>query len=183
MPAINWREIKAEVRATINERCEAAVEAANHHKVSVYWCNLNPEGALLRKLDKDAYEISGKMDIDEKEEILLAFSDGKINKLITKASMTSFGLNWQHCNHTVYFPTFSYEQYYQAIRRFWRFGQKKPVYVDKVISDGQSRIIDALDAKNSKAESMFKMLVQQTNNTFNISKREFNKPINLPSFL
>jgi superfamily II DNA or RNA helicase len=183
MPAINWREIKAEVRATINERCEAAVEAANHHKVSVYWCNLNPEGALLRKLDKDAYEISGKMDIDEKEEILLAFSNGEIKKLITKASMTSFGLNWQHCNHTVYFPTFSYEQYYQAIRRFWRFGQKKPVYVDKVISDGQSRIIDALEVKNSKAESMFKMLVEQTNNTFNITKREFNKPVTLPSFI
>ena len=183
LPAINWREIKAEVRATIKERCEAAVEAANHHDISVYWCNLNTEGALLKKLDKDAFEINAKMDLDEKEEILIAFSNGEIKKLITKSSITSFGLNWQHCNHTVTFPTFSYEKDYQLVRRFWRFGQQRPVYVDRVISDGQVRIMDALKIKNLKAESMFKMLIQQTNNTFNIDKREFNKPLTLPSFL
>jgi len=138
---------------------------------------------LLKKLDKDAFEISGKMDLDEKEEILIAFSNGEINKLITKSSITSFGLNWQHCNHTVTFPTFSYEKDYQLVRRFWRFGQQRPVYVDRVISDGQVRIMDALKVKNLKAESMFKMLIQQTNNTFNIDKREFNKPVTLPSFL
>ena len=65
--------------------------------------------------------------------------------------MTAFGLNWQHCNHTVYFPTFSYEQYYQSIRRFWRFGQTKEVIVDMVYSDGQKRIIDALELKTRKS--------------------------------
>ncbi|MES1181849.1 MAG: helicase C-terminal domain-containing protein, partial [Flavobacterium sp.] len=170
-------------RATIKQRCEAAVESANHHKTSVYWVNLNPEAELISKLDKNAYEISGKMDLDKKEEILMAFSNGQINKLITKASITSFGLNWQHCNHTTYFPTYSYEQYYQAIRRFWRFGQTQKVYVDLVLSDGQTRIMETLSAKKVKAESMFETLSQQTNNTFNIDKREFNKPIILPSFL
>ncbi len=183
LPAINWREVKAEVRATIKQRCESAVESANHHKTSVYWVNLNPEAELISKLDKNAYEISGKMDLDKKEEILMAFSNGQINKLITKASITSFGLNWQHCNHTTYFPTYSYEQYYQAIRRFWRFGQTQKVYVDLVLSDGQTRIMETLSAKKVKAESMFETLSQQTNNTFNIDKREFNKPITLPSFL
>lgn len=181
--AINWREIKSEVKATIKERCEAAVQVANHHKTTVYWVNLNPEAELISRLDKNAYEISGKMDIDKKEEILTAFSNGEIDKLITKASITSFGLNWQHCNHTTYFPTYSYEQYYQAIRRFWRFGQLKPVTVDLVLSDGQSRIMETLTAKKLKANSMFETLVEQTNNNFEISKKEFNKQILLPSFV
>jgi hypothetical protein len=82
------------------------------------------------------------MSLDRKEELLLAFFNGEIKKLITKPKITAFGLNWQHCNHTVYFPTFSYEQYYQAIRRFWRFGQTKPVTVDLVYSDGQKMVLD-----------------------------------------
>jgi len=183
LPAINWKEIKAEVRATIKERCQAAVEAAKHHEISVYWVNLNPEAELISKLDKDAYEISGKMDLDKKEEILIAFSNGEIKKLITKAKITSFGLNWQHCNHTVTFPTFSYEQDYQLVRRFWRFGAKRKVYVDRVISDGQTRIMEALVAKKIKANSMFENLSKQTNSDFTIAKREFNKPITLPSFI
>ena len=67
--------------------------------------------------------------------------------------MTAFGLNWQHCNHTVYMPTFSYEQYYQAIRRFWRFGQKNEVVCDMVYSDGQKRVLDSLIAKAEKQMS------------------------------
>lgn len=88
-------EISAEQRGTIEERCELAVEVANHHDTTVYWCNLNPEGDLLEKLDKDAVQLKGSMDIDEKEDILLNFSEQKISKLITKPKITSFGLNWQ----------------------------------------------------------------------------------------
>ena len=182
-PAQNFREIKAEVRATIHERCEMAVELANHHDISVYWVNLNDEASLVNQIDKDAYEVRGNMDIDKKEDILMAFSNGQIKKLITKTSITAFGLNWQHCNHTTYFPTYSYEQYYQAIRRFWRFGQKRPVYVDLVLSDGQTKIMDSLVVKKEKAISMFENLTKQTNNDFTITKREFNKPIIKPSFL
>lgn len=183
LPAINFREIKAEVRATIKQRCEMAVQLANHHETSVYWVNLNDESRLIADIDSTATEIRGSMDIDEKEEILMAFSNGEIKKLITKTSITAFGLNWQHCNHTTYFPTYSYEQYYQAIRRFWRFGQKKPVTVDLVLSDGQTRIMEALIVKKEKANSMFEHLTKQTNTDFTIAKREFNKPITLPSFL
>lgn len=181
--AQNFAEIKAEVRATINERCESAVIKSSKHKVSVYWVNLNDEATLISKLDKDAYEIKGKMNIDEKEDILLSFSNGEIKKLITKASITSFGLNWQQCNHTTYFPTYSYEQYYQAIRRFWRFGQKKTVYVDLILSDGQTRIMDSLMVKKEKAIEMFENLTQQTNSDFKIESKEFNKQIKKPSFI
>lgn len=183
LPAKNFFEIKAEVKSTIKERCEKAVEKANNHEVSVYWANLNDEAALIGKLDKNAVEVKGKMDIDQKEEILLAFSKGEIKKLITKSSITAFGLNWQHCNHTTYFPTYSYEQYYQSIRRFWRFGQMRPVQVDLILSDGQSRIMESLIAKKDKAINMFENLTTQTNSAFKIEKKEFNKKITLPTFI
>ena len=183
LPAVNFFEIKAEVRATLKPRCEMAVEKANQHETSVYWVNLNDEAKLILQLDKSAKEISGGMDIDEKEEILLAFSSGEIKKLITKTSITAFGLNWQHCNHTTYFPTYSYEQYYQAIRRFWRFGQKREVNVDLILSDGQIRIMDSLANKKDKAIQMFEQLIQNTNSDYKIVTKGFDKEIIKPSFL
>jgi hypothetical protein len=176
-------EIRSENSLTINERCERAIELSSKHDTSVYWCNLNNEGDLLNKLDKSSYQIKGSMNIDKKEEILLAFYNGEIKKLITKPKMTAFGLNWQHCNHTTYFPTFSYEQYYQSIRRFWRFGQTKPVTVDLVYSDGMSRILDSLLAKTEKANQLFNKLNSSINSDFKVKKQEFNKEIKLPNFL
>lgn len=182
-PASNFHEIKAEVRATIKERCQMAVQLANHHETSVYWVNLNDEAEIIHQLDPLAKEVKGKMSIDEKEELLIAFSDGQIKKLITKTSITAFGLNWQHCNHTTYFPTFSYEQYYQAIRRFYRFGQTKDVFVDLVISDGQTKIMESLMVKKDKANTMFENLVSQTGTKFEVKKKEFNNNLNLPKFI
>jgi hypothetical protein len=123
-PAVNFFEIKQEVRNTLKQRVEMAVNLAKD-KTSVYWCNLNDESKMLKEMDKQAVEILGAMDIDKKEGILLDFANGNIEKLITKSSITAFGLNWQHCNHTVYFPTFSYEQYYQSIRRFGVLDKKE----------------------------------------------------------
>jgi hypothetical protein len=181
--AETFSEIKKEVRSTINERCERAVILANDHETSVYWVNLNDEADLIIKLDPSAMEVKGKMNLDKKEEILMAFSNGDIKKLITKTSITAFGLNWQHCNHTTYFPTYSYEQYYQAIRRFWRFGQQREVFVDLILSDGQQKVMDSLMVKKEKAISMFENLTSQTNADFNISSKGFDKTVQLPSFL
>lgn len=175
-------EIREEQKMTFNERCEKAVELSSNHDTSVYWCNFNSEGDLLQELDKSAYQIKGSMNLDKKEEILLNFFDGNIKKLITKPKMTAFGLNWQHCNHTVYFPTFSYEQYYQSIRRFWRFGQTKEVIVDMVYSDGQKRIIDALELKTRKAIELFDKLNSNINRDYAVEKKEFNKNLILPKF-
>lgn len=183
MPAMGFAEIKAEVRSTINQRCEMAVEKAKKHNISVYWVNLNDESSLINELDKDSIEIKGSMNIDKKEEILLSFSNGNIKKLITKTSITAFGLNWQHCNHTTYFPTYSYEQYYQAIRRFWRFGQKKDVFVDLILSDGQIKIMESLLIKKDKAIKMFDKLINNTNSDYSIIKKGFDKEILLPSFI
>lgn len=182
-PAVGFSEIKQEAKATIQQRCEMAVQKANNHDISVYWCNLNDEADMLKTIDNTAVEIRGNMDIDKKEYILLAFSKGEIKKLITKTSITAFGLNWQHCNHTTYFPTHSYEQYYQAIRRFWRFGQKRPVTVDLILSDGQQRIMECLLVKRDKAIKMFEKLTQQTNKNYTIVSKEFNKEVKLPKFI
>lgn len=182
MPAQTMTEVREEQKLTVTERCEQAVKLAVG-KTSVYWCNLNEESALLKTLDTEAVEIVGGMSIDQKEEILVAFARGQIERLITKAKMTSMGLNWQHCNHTVFFPTWSYEQYYQAIRRFWRFGQKNEVTCEMVVSEGQERVIEALDQKMQKAIDLYGNLVAAANRDFTIKTREFNQSIKLPEFL
>jgi hypothetical protein len=175
-------EVREEQKNTTQERCEKAVELAEN-KTSVYWCNFNDEGDLLSELDKEAIQIKGGMTIDKKEEILLAFASGQIKRIITKPKITSFGLNWQHCNHTVYFPTWSYEQYYQSIRRFWRFGQKNDVTVDLVLSDGQKRVIDTLLYKTQKAIEFNELIQKNVNGTVNLNKKEFTKQITKPIFL
>lgn len=182
MPAKSITEVREEQKLTVKERCEKAVSLAEG-KTSVYWCNLNEESTLLKQLDRNAVEIVGGMSIDQKEEILVAFANGEINRLITKAKMTSMGLNWQHCNHTVFFPTWSYEQYYQAIRRFWRFGQKREVVCDMVISDGQERVIEALSQKMDKAIELYGNLVANANRDFTDVRREFENTGRLPSFI
>jgi len=181
--AIGFKEIKQEAKSTIRQRCEIAVNKAGQHDTSVYWCNLNDEADALLEMDKSAIEVRGNMDIDKKEDILLNFSTGQIKKLVTKTSITAFGLNWQHCNHTTYFPTYSYEQYYQAIRRFWRFGQKRDVFVDLVLSDGQERIMQSLLIKRDKAIKMFEKLSAHTNANYTIKQKEFNKKVSLPKFI
>jgi SNF2 family DNA or RNA helicase len=123
------------------------------------------------------------MKLEKKEDILLNFAQGEIKKLITKPKITAFGLNWQHCNHTIYFPTWSYEQYYQAIRRFWRFGQKNPVIVDMIYSDGQKRVIDALEAKTQKAIELFKELNRNIHESYKHEIKQLDSNINLPQFL
>ena len=175
-------EVRHEQKQTEVKRCEKAV-SLTENKTSVYWVNTNKESELIKNLDNEAYEIKGSMSIEQKEERLLAFANGDIKRLITKARMTGMGLNWQHCNHSVFFPTWSYEQYYQAIRRFWRFGQKKPVHIDVVISDGQSRVLSALEEKTKKANELYTKLTKQVNKEYTHLSKEFNKEVIKPKFL
>ncbi len=115
---------------------------------------------------------------------MINFETGNIKRLITKPKITSFGLNWEHCNHTVYFPTWSYEQYYQAIRRFWRFGQKNDVNVDIVISDGQERVLEALQYKTQKAKEFNQSIQNAINKIVDTeTNKQSNKNIILPKFI
>jgi hypothetical protein len=180
--AKSMTEVRLEQKQTEQKRCEKAIELAKD-KTSVYWCNTNNESSLLKNADKDAVEIIGSQSIERKEEILLNFANGNIKRIITKAKMTSFGLNWQHCNHSVFFPTWSYEQYYQSIRRFWRFGQKNDVTIDIVVSDGQTRVLETLQQKTKKAMELHKNLTENVNRSFENKVKEFNKEIQTPKFI
>jgi len=102
---------------------------------------------------------------------------------ITKAKMTGMGLNWQHCNHSVFFPTYSYEQYYQSLRRFWRFGQKREVTIDMVVSDGQEGVLESLQTKTKKAIELHTNLTNEVNSSFEHITKEFNKEVKLPKFI
>lgn len=180
--ARNFNEIRSEVKATVQKRCEKSVELAKG-KTSVYWVNRNDESNLIASMDSDAIEILGSMSIDKKEDILINFAKGNVKRLITKAKMTGMGLNWQHCNHSTFFPTWSYEQYYQSVRRFWRFGQKKEVTIDLVISDGQTRVIKALKQKMQKSIELYKNLTNQVNTEYNQDIKEFNQTVKKPTFI
>jgi len=179
--AKSFREIRHEQKQTLEDRCRKAVELAKD-KTSVYWVNLNDESSLIKSLDPEAVEITGSMSIDKKEQILMDFANGKIKRLITKAKMTGMGLNWQHCNHSVFFPTYSYEQYYQAIRRFWRFGQKNDVTIDLVISDGQTRVLEALQQKTEKAIQLYENLTKNVNSVYSETIKRFDNDIIKPKF-
>ncbi len=149
-------------RATIEDRVNKAIEIANDIKEPiVIWCNLNDESAMLANAIPDAVEVKGSMDDKKKEQILEDFSDGKIRILVTKPSICGYGMNWQHCNHTIFVGlNDSFEQIYQAIRRFWRFGQDKEVYAHFIASELEGAVVNNIKRKEQQAEHMMNMMVK-----------------------
>lgn len=183
MPAKGLREERDENRRTITERCEAAAAKLAGVETGVAWCHLNNESALLTKMIDGAVEVSGADSPESKEEKLEAFSDGQIRVLVTKPSLGAWGLNWQHCNRMTYFPSHSYEQYYQAVRRSWRFGQKRPVTVDLITSEGGHNVLKNLQRKAEQADQMFDQLVTHMNHALDVDKYEYSQKVELPSWL
>lgn len=163
MPAINFHEEREAVRRTIVERCEMAAEKVSvNGATSMLWCNLNAEGDLLEKLIPGSVQIAGRDSEEKKEEAAKWFVDGDDERriLISKPSIFGFGLNFQHCRHMTYFPDHSYEKYYQATRRLWRFGQENEVTVDRIYTDGGKRMLANLKRKADQADRMFDDLVR-----------------------
>lgn len=159
-PAVTLGEQREERRITLHERCELVASLVEKAKDSaVIWCHLNDEANELERIIPDALQVSGSMSDDEKEERLNAFSTGQLRVLVTKPKIGCWGLNWQHCNRVFTFPSHSFEQYYQAIRRCWRFGQKRPVHVTIVTTEGEAGILANLKRKSEQASAMFDNLV------------------------
>lgn len=183
--AVNRKEELAERRRTIEERCETAAELVNNTgRSATVWCHLNDEADLLESLIPDAVQVSGSDTDDEKEEKFTDFSRGHTRVLITKPKIGAWGLNWQHCAHVVYFPSHSYEQYYQAVRRHWRFGQESPVTVDLVMTGGQVRIMENLQRKSEQASDMFTQMVAHMNDALEIERlNQYNKKVEVPKWL
>jgi SNF2 family DNA or RNA helicase len=125
---------------------------------------------LLQKLIPDAIQVKGADKDEAKEEKLMSFADGKSRVLVIKPKIGAFGLNFQHCSHVTFFPSHSYEQYYQSVRRCWRFGQKNPVTVDIVMTEGEKKVMQNLQRKSKAADEMFGRLVAEMNNAVSIDK-------------
>ncbi len=146
-------------RQTVGERATiAAGLATSDAEPWVVWVDTDYEAdAVLERLRGTAgvVEVRGSMSIEAKESALDAFADGSARVLVTKPSICGFGLNWQHCARTVFVGrTFSYEAWYQAVRRFWRFGQKREVQVHIAIAQGEESIGSVIDRKADDHESM-----------------------------
>jgi hypothetical protein len=183
VPAYGLREEREESRRTIVERCEAAAAALEDVEHGVAWCHLNDESALLTRLIEGAVEVSGSDSPDAKEAKLHAFSDGEIRVLVTKPRIGAWGLNWQHCHRMTYFPSHSYEQWYQAIRRMWRFGQQSPVTVDVITTIGGHNVLTNLQRKADQADAMFTALVGHMNDARNITGATYDRKIEVPAWL
>lgn len=184
LPAVTLDEQRAERRQTMAERCEKVRELCESHEDSVVWCHLNEEGDMLERLIPGSVQISGADPDERKEDVFLAFASGDIKVLITKPQIGAFGLNWQHCSHMTFFPSHSFEQYYQGVRRCWRFGQTRPVTVDVVTTEGEQGVLLNLQRKSQQAEEMFANLVQHMNNELAIQRKAEDAPIvEVPSWV
>lgn len=148
-------------RRTITERCEKAADlAAREAGASVIWCHLNAEADLCERIIPGAIQVSGSDSDDAKEEKFAAFQSGQALKMVTKPKVAAWGLNWQHCSHQTFFPSNSFEQWYQCVRRSWRFGQTERVRIEIVTSDGATDVLANLNRKAAAAEKMFARLVE-----------------------
>lgn len=183
MPAVGLHEEREETRRTLTERCEAVAGLLEHADSAVAWCHLNDESALITRLIDGAVEVAGSDSPDAKEAKLAAFTRGEIRVLVTKPSIGAWGLNWQHCNRMTYFPTHSFEQYYQAVRRSWRFGQQRPVTVDLVTTEGGRNVLDNLHRKAAQADQMFSELVAHMNHAISVDPFVYDQKIEVPSWL
>ena len=185
LPAETLSEQREERRHTLKERCETAASLVEKTgKSAVMWCYLNSEGDLLERLVPESIQISGSDSDERKEEVFRAFVQGKIRVLITKPIIAGYGLNWQHCSHQTFFPSHSFEQWYQAVRRSWRFGQKNPVRVDVITSEGEMGVLKNLNRKAKQADYVFSRLVELMGEQLKIStNQDFPLKEELPKWL
>lgn len=185
LPAVGLKEQREERRRTIAVRCELAASlVADTKQPALMWCHMNDEGDLLAKLLPDFLQVSGKDSDEAKEEKFIAFSEGQARGLITKPKIGAWGLNFQHCNHVTSFPSHSFEQYYQGVRRCWRFGQKRIVRVDMVTTEGEQGVMKNLQRKAVQADRMFTDLIAHMNDALKIDRTiHFIKKQELPAWL
>jgi superfamily II DNA or RNA helicase len=152
-------------RASMEDRVAECARIVNAEPGEpwVVWCDLNDESAALTKAIDGAIEIRGSDDVDDKEERLQAFAAGKARVLVSKPSICGWGLNWQHSARMAFVGvTDSYEAYYQAVRRCWRFGQKRPVHVHIFASSAEGAVVANLKRKEREALHMAEALSAET---------------------
>ena len=149
-------------RSTVGDRVALVAEivAAKPDEQWMIWCNLNNESGEAKKAIPDSVEVRGSDKQEFKEKTLLGFARGDVRVMISKPSIAGFGMNFQSCHNVVFLGlSDSYEQYYQAIRRCWRFGQKYPVNCHIVTSSQEGAVVENIKRKEADAEAMARNMV------------------------
>lgn len=177
---LNATSIHSEGRITVERRASKIADLVkNDESAWLIWCNTNYESDAIKKLIPDAVEVRGSDTIPFKEKALDGFSDGKIRVLITKPSIAGFGMNWQHCKNMAFVGlSYSYEDYYQAIRRCWRFGQKNIVNVHIMSSESEISILETIKRKEAEHTTM----KTEMSNTISAVHKSESKMLNTPYF-
>ena len=158
-------------KESLELRCKKAAKLVNSSNEKwLVWCDLNDESARLSELISESVEVKGSDKSEYKSNSMLAFSDGTFKCLITKPKIAGFGMNWQNCHNMIFTGlSDSYEQYYQAVRRCWRFGQEKPVNVYIIISAKEGCVKENIERKQCDFQ---KMQSEMTELTKEITKKE-----------
>jgi hypothetical protein len=183
LPVFGLKEEREERRRTTKQRCSLVADLVSHDRPAVVWCHLNDEGDRLEKMIPGAIQVKGANTDEDKEDSYARFQDGTARVLVIKPKIGAWGLNWQHCHDVVTFASHSYEQYYQSIRRCWRFGQTNSVTVDVIASEGERYVRENMVRKAAAASAMFSELVKEMNNSVGIKKTTYTKEMELPAWL
>jgi len=149
-------------QASIADRvqCAAGLVAAEPDEQWLLWCNLNAESAALTAAIPGAVEVKGSDSRDHKAAALAGFQSGDVQYLVTKPSIAGFGMNWQNCARAAFVGlSDSYEQFYQALRRIWRFGQERPVHAHIVIAEAEGAVLANVQRKERECAAMFDSLL------------------------
>ena len=184
LPAFGLAEEREERKRTLSERCEFAASLVDHDAPAVVWCHTNAEGDELESRIPDARQVAGRTPDEVKEEIYKDFSTGNLRVLVIKPKIGAWGLNWQHCAHVVTFASHSYEQYYQSVRRCWRFGQQHPVQLDVIATEGERRVLENMRRKSGQANEMFASLMSNMNAAERIERKNiYSNDMEVPEWL
>ena len=161
MQASTLQERQKERKLTVTDRAKEAAKLANGNDEQwLIWCNLNDEAKEIKRLIPDAVEVSGSDAHNIKEDRMLGFSSGKHRVLITKPKIAGFGMNWQNCCNMAFVGlSDSYEQYYQAVRRCWRFGQKETVNAYIITAETEGAVVANIERKERDAVAMANEMV------------------------
>lgn len=151
-------------KESIIKRVQFAAEIANSYDgQSLVWCDYNDESELLAKHINNSVEVKGADSSEHKTNAMISFAEGNIKCLISKPKIAGFGMNWQNCNNIIFAGlSDSFENYYQAIRRCWRFGQKRPVTVHIIISEAEGAVKQNIEKKQQDTEKMKSELIKFT---------------------
>ena len=180
-------------RSTVEARAAKARDLAAGNEPVIVWCELNDEADAVEAMIPGAVQVAGRDSIDDKEDRLSGFADGRYRVMVTKPSVAGFGLNWQHCARQIFVgASHSYEQTYQAIRRSWRFGQSRPVDIHVIRADTEGAVVENYRRKESDAAKMASEMVAVVGDAVRAEvrclAREFNpyepaQPMRIPAWI